>query len=98
MSQITPITIQTAASRGTFHGACAQAYFVVEDDQVILTDRDGHQLHDPDGRGCAQALTEGDNPRQIAARLLRGFRVKIRGDRVNGFDRALDYSNMNFKY
>jgi hypothetical protein len=90
------ITIQTAEPRGKFAGEVAQAYFVIEDDRVILTDRDGHALHDPDGGDYAQTLGEGDNPKQIAARLLRRFRTKFRSDRVRGFDRPLHYQPLKY--
>ncbi len=92
------ITIQTAAPRGKSPGAVAQAYFVVEDNRVFLADREGHHLHDPDGRDYSRAMGEGDTPKEIAAQLLRRFRIKFRGDRPAGFGRPLDYGSLNFKY
>ena len=66
----TLIQIQTAEPRGRFPGAVAQAFYIVEKNRVVLTDRDGHELHDPEGRDYARALGEGDNPQQVAALLL----------------------------
>jgi hypothetical protein len=89
----TLITIQTAAPRGRFPGAVAQAFFIVENNRVVLTDCDGNVLHDPEGRDYTRALGEGDNPHQVAVLLLRRFRTKIRGGRVAGFEPGpLNYS------
>jgi hypothetical protein len=82
----TAISIQTAAPKGSFPGAVAAAFFIVENNRVVLTDRNGHALHDPEGRDYAKELNEGDDPRQVAALLLRRFRTKVRGDRVAGFE------------
>jgi hypothetical protein len=82
----TPITIQTQSPRGSFPGAIAQAYYVIDNKKVTLTDRDGNTLHDPEGRDYVKALDKGDNPRQVAALLLRRFRTKMNGSRVTGFD------------
>jgi hypothetical protein len=84
----TPITIQTASPRGSFPGAVAQAYYVVDNNKVALTDRQGNTLHDPEGREYTKELAKDDNPREIAARLLRNFRTKLRGSTPNGFDRG----------
>jgi hypothetical protein len=87
------IAIQIAApSRALPAGATAEGYYVVEDNRVILTGRDGFPAHDPEGREYTRELGKDDNPRQVAALLLRSFRTKVRGDRVNGFDRPLIYS------
>jgi hypothetical protein len=93
------ITVQTAAPRSSFPGAAAQAFYIVDGSRVVLTDRDGAVLRDPEGRDYAQLLGEGDNPHQIAGRLLQRFRTKLRcDDRPHGFDGPLDYRNLNFKY
>ena len=87
-----PITIQISApSRALPGGAVSTAFYVVENNRVALTDRDGRPVHDPEGRECSRALAENDDPHQVAAMLLRGLRTKVRGDRVAGFDRPLVY-------
>lgn len=63
----------------------AQAFYIIENNKVVLTDRDGNALHDPEGRDYAKALGEGDNPHQVAALLLRRFRTKMSGGHVAGF-------------
>ena len=92
-----PITIQTAApSPGLPAGAVANAFYIVENNRVTLTGRDGYALHDPEGREYTRELGKGDDARQIAAQLLRGFRTKVRGDRVSGFDRPLVYPKLKY--
>jgi hypothetical protein len=87
------VQIQIAAPKGSFEGSVAIAYYVISDDKtkVTLTDRTGLMLHDAEGKECSRTLAKGDNPHQVAALLLRGFRTKVRGDRVSGFDRPLNY-------
>jgi hypothetical protein len=89
-----PITLQIAApSRALPGGAVSQAFYVVENNKVTLTSRDGRVLHDPEGRECSRTSGETDDPHQVAALLLRNLRTKVRGDRVAGFDRPLVYPN-----
>jgi hypothetical protein len=90
-----PIAIQIAAPSPSLPaGATADAFYVVENNRVILSGRDGHAVHDPEGREYTRELGKGDNPRQIAAQLLRGLRTKVRGDRVSGFDGPLRYPRL----
>ena len=72
----------------------AEAFCVVENNRVILTGRNGLAVHDPEGREYTRELGKDDNARQIAAQLLRGFRTKVRGDRVSGFDGPLTYPRL----
>jgi len=55
-------------------GECAIVHFVVDNNVVKVTDKDGHMLRYPDGEPCKRALEPGDNPRQIAARIARSHR------------------------
>jgi hypothetical protein len=92
MTTPTPITIQTAApTRALPTGAVASAFFIVENNRVVLTDHNGHALHDPEGRDYTRELGGTDTPREIAGQLFRRFRTKVRGDGVSGFDRPLVY-------
>lgn len=90
------ITIQTAAPKGDFAGRVAQAYFVVKGKQVALTDSAGNTLHDPEGRECVQEPIGTDTPRETAAKLLKRFRTKLRGDRPSGFDQPLRYPPLKY--
>jgi hypothetical protein len=92
----TLVTIQTVAPRGKSGGTVAQAYYIVKDNRVTLTDRDGITLHDPEGGDYSRTLNEGDNPRQVAGRLLRSFRTKFKGERVRGFDGPLHYEPIKY--
>jgi hypothetical protein len=74
-------------------GECAIVHFVVDNNVVKVTDKDGHMLRYPDGEPCKQALGPHDNPRQIAARLAHGYRREYGGrafwgdiSRLNGKD------------
>ena len=60
-------------------GECAIVHFVVDNNVVKVTDKDGHMLRYPDGEPCKKALGPDDNPRQIAARLGRGYRREYGG-------------------
>jgi hypothetical protein len=84
--------IQTSPPKGSFPGAVAQAFYTVENNKVILTDRDGNALRDPEGRDYGKTLAEtGHNAHETAAILLRRFRTQVRGNRVAGFDGPLNY-------
>jgi hypothetical protein len=69
----TPITIQTAAPSGRFPGAVANAFFIVENNHVVLTE---HALHDPEGRDYTRELGESDNPARLPANYCEGFAPK----------------------
>jgi hypothetical protein len=60
-------------------GECMIVHFVVDNNVVKVTDRDGNMLRFPDGEPCKQALGPDDSPRQIAARLARGHRREYGG-------------------
>ena len=90
------IYLQTARPKGDFAGAVAQAYFVVKGKQVVLTDSAGNTLHDPEGREYVQEPIGTDTPRETAAKLLRRFRTKMRGDRPSNFDQPLKYPRLKY--
>jgi len=53
-------------------GAVAEGWFILEDNVVILTDRDGKPLHHPRGKqGYQRELGPGETPKQVAGQLLR---------------------------
>jgi hypothetical protein len=95
MAVPTHIIIQTSPpGPGLPAGAAAEGFYVVENGKVTLTGRDGFPAHDPEGREYTRELGKDDNPRQVAALLLRNFRTKVRGARVSGFDRPLVYPRL----
>jgi hypothetical protein len=71
-------------------GECAIIHFVVDNNVVKVTDKDGHMLRYPDGELCKRTLEPSDDPRQIAARLGRSHRSEYGGRgfwgdiRING--------------
>jgi hypothetical protein len=72
-------------------GECAIVHFVVDNNVVKVTDKDGHILRYPDGEPCKRVLGPDDNPRQIAARIGRGYHREYGGrafwgdiTRING--------------
>jgi hypothetical protein len=60
-------------------GECAIIHFVVDNNVVKVTDKDGAMLRYPDGEPCKRTLEPGENPRQVAARLSRGYRREYGG-------------------
>ena len=71
------LTIQLQRPRGSFVGRVEEGWFVVRGGTVVLTDRDGDALSRIAYR---QKLSEGEDPRQIAKRLLREWHAANRGD------------------
>jgi hypothetical protein len=71
-------------------------HFVVDNNVVKVTDKDGAMLRYPDGEPCKQVLGPADNPSQIAARLARGHRREY-GDRgfwaTLGMERTCRYEH-----
>src|SRR5215469_6589070 len=63
--------IQLRERRGGDPGAIDQGWFIIKDGFVILTDEHDKPLFDAAGR-YEQRLAKGDNPKDIAAVLLRG--------------------------
>jgi hypothetical protein len=90
-----PVHIQISPpGPGLPGGAISSAFYIVEGGKLTLTDNGSRPLYDFEGKSCTRMLAAGDDPHQQAALLLRGFRSKVRGDRVSGFDRPLRYPKM----
>jgi len=78
--KVETIHVQTRQPRDEADpGECAIVHFVVDNNVVKVTDKDGHMLRYPDGEPCKRALEPGDNPRQIAARIARSHRREYGG-------------------
>jgi hypothetical protein len=60
--------------------------YIVDDGHVVMTDAQDEPVTDKDRREYRQMLEPGDNPKSIAARLVRRVRDKERGKHVAGFD------------
>jgi hypothetical protein len=74
-------------------GAAVEGAFIVVDGEVRLTDRDGHIVRDHNGRTYQKKITNGDTPKQIAARLTKEMRSILRGkdSAVSGFSDPINY-------
>jgi hypothetical protein len=88
------VTIQIKPPKGEFPGQTAEGAFIVENDTVILTDREGNPARDGDGKFYKQKLVDGQNPKMIAGRLTRELRSALRGKDAakNGFDGPIHYA------
>jgi hypothetical protein len=75
--------IQTASPRDGDPGAIREGWYIVSDDEVILTDADGKPLSVD---GCRCKLRPGEDELAVAKRLLRA-NTRPRSD----FNRKLGY-------
>ena len=80
--------IQLRERRGGDPGAIDQGWFIIKDGFVILTDEHDKPLFDAAGR-YEMKLAKGDNPKDIAAVLLRQWRAENRSG--DDFRRPLKY-------
>jgi|SRR6516164_10373884 hypothetical protein len=74
MPEIHTVFVQTEAPKGNFPGRVVEGKYIVEGDQVTLTNRRGDPVRDAEGRTYTQKLIADDNPKQIAGRLTKKFR------------------------
>jgi hypothetical protein len=74
-------------------GAAVEGCYVVVDDVVTLTDRQGSPVRDGNGKAYTKKIENGDSAKTVAARLTKDFRLALRGrdGRVNGFDKPIVY-------
>ena len=65
-------------------------HYIVKDDVLTMTDKDGKPVVDLQGKTYSQRL---DGPRIIAARMTKKIRLELRGKsgKVAGFNRPLVY-------
>jgi hypothetical protein len=78
------------ARDGSDPGAIEEAWFIVADGMVRLTDRNGTPLH---GEENANRLRPGENAKEIAGRLLR---KKSRARANKPFNRPLRYPRLAY--
>jgi hypothetical protein len=85
------IFIQMRRPRDGDCGVTEEGHYRVESNNVVvLVDANGNQRKDTKGRPIKHKLTPADNPRSVAARLVRANIPDRRGD----FNRKLNYFNM----
>ena len=68
-------------------GVIEEGWFVVKDNVVFLSDRDGDALP---GKGNRRPIGPGETAREVAVRLLR---LKARSRPISPFNRPLRYRN-----
>ena len=78
---------------GDHPGHVLEGFFTVENDTVLLVDRDGAAVKDAHGGTYSRKLTANENPNSVAHRLLRTHCGATRHKTVNGFDGPIFYSN-----
>jgi len=83
--------VEIERPRGDFHGKVIE--YIVENGEVVLVDRHGKPAHDDTGKKYSHKLAEGDNPKQIAARLTKDLRKALRGSNASprGFSGPINY-------
>ena len=87
--QVFAVFAEVRRPRGTDPGAAVEGRYIVENGVVILTTQDGIPVRDEYGKLYKHTLVTGDIPKQIAARLTKNFRLKLRGKdggRLAGFE------------
>jgi hypothetical protein len=88
MTDIRKISVQVRPPKGTFPGEIAEGWYVVFENNVILTDQDGKPL------GPKHHITPDGDAHLIACRMVRNNR-KGRAS-VSGFNRTIRYPPLKF--
>jgi len=93
MAEIFTVFVQIEPPKGKFEGKCAEGCYVVENGEVVLVDRYGKPAFDDAGKKYVHKLADGDNPKQIAARLTKDLRKALRGPNAppRGFSSPINY-------
>jgi hypothetical protein len=87
------VTIQLQRPRESFVGRVEEGWFTVRGQMVILTKRDGDPLSKIAYR--QKLASEGEDPRQIAQRLLREWHAANRGE--DDFSQPIDYPDRGWR-
>jgi hypothetical protein len=75
-------------------GASAEAWYVVEGNEVVLTDRDGVALFDGSGKKYTATLAPGESAKRVAGRFVRRLHDATHGRRTRGFTGPIFYPRM----
>jgi hypothetical protein len=81
------IQIRRPSRDGSDPGQIEDAHFIVADNVVHLTDRDGNKLK---GELTRRPIGNGETAREVAVRLLR---TRVRSKPARPFNRPLRYFN-----
>jgi hypothetical protein len=84
------VFVQIRAPKGSDPGRVLESQYEVQGDTVFLLDPNGKLL-----QKHSKKLTEGDNPKQIAARLLRARHDASRGG-PRGFHDRIAYPKLRY--
>jgi hypothetical protein len=88
MTEVKKISIQIRPPKGTFTGEIAEGWYVVFENNVILTDQDGKPL------GPKRHMEPSGDAHLLACLMVRNNR-KGRAS-VSGFNRRISYPPMKF--
>jgi hypothetical protein len=93
MVEVLSVFVQLEAPKGKSPGKAIEGCYIVDSGMVILTNRRGEPVQDDSGKKYTQKLGDGDNPKQIAARLTKQFRGALRGNNAapHGFSGPIEY-------
>jgi hypothetical protein len=92
MSEVKKITVQVARPRGVFPGRVVFGYYKVENDTVIMTDKDGNPAGLETGKTWSRRLKPGDSAHVIAVNLTKDLRNEFKGGQsVSGFSGPIPY-------
>ena len=98
MPEVHTVFVQTEAPKGNFQGRVIEGKYIVEGDQVTLTNRRGDPVRDAEGKTYMQKLNAGDNPKQIAGLMTKKFAKARRGNSapVAGFESQINYPKLKY--
>ena len=86
------IWVQMRRPSGGDAGVTEPGYFRVEDDVIVLVDKNGNPRTNRKGKRLDYKLKPGQNARRIAALLIRDHLPDYRGD----FNRKISYPDWRF--
>jgi hypothetical protein len=79
MTEVFTVFAQVTGPKGAHPGSAVEGRYIVENGVVTLTNYDGMPVRDEYGKFYEHTLAAGDIPKQIAARLTKKFRLRLRG-------------------
>jgi hypothetical protein len=89
------VFIQIRAPRGQDPGRVLEGHYNIVGETVVLVDRSGKALTSDDQK-YSRKLTRGENPKQIAAQLLRVHHNAARGNSPRGFGDRILYQKLRY--
>jgi hypothetical protein len=90
MTDVHKVTVQIRAPKGSFHGEVAEGWYVVFENNVILTDREGKPI-----AGVPKHYVGPDGDAKVIACMMVRNNRKGRAS-VSGFNRRIAYPKLHY--